>query len=157
MFASGLAVLVMLGVAVFIAVEAVRRIGAGAEVAGGAMLGVGALGLVVNLVALVLLRAGAKESLNVKGAYLEVVADTVGSLGVVAAGALVARTRPTWWDTAIALAIAVFVVVRAVALAREVLAVLGQHAPAGVEPDGSPPPSPRCPVWATCTTCTCGS
>ena len=133
-FASGLAVLMMLGVAVFIAVEAVRRIGAEAEVAGGAMLAVGALGLVVNLVALVLLRAGAKESLNVKGAYLEVVADTVGSLGVVVAGALVTWTRQTWWDTAIALAIAVFVVVRAVALAREVLAVLGQHAPAGVEP-----------------------
>ena len=133
-FASGLAVLVMLGVAVFIAVEAVRRIGAEAEVAGGAMLVVGAVGLVVNLVALVLLRAGAKESLNVRGAYLEVVADTVGSLGVLVAGALVTWTGQTWWDTAIALAIAVFVVVRAVALAREVLAVLGQHAPAGVEP-----------------------
>ena len=53
----------------------------------GPMLVVGASGLVVNLVALVLLRGGAAESLNVKGAYLEVVADTVGSVGVIVAGA----------------------------------------------------------------------
>ena len=81
-FASGLAVLLMLGVAAYIVVAAVGRIGDEPEVASTAMLVVGALGLVVNLVALVLLRGGATESLNVKGAYLEVVADTVGSLGV---------------------------------------------------------------------------
>ena len=133
-FASGLAVLVMLGVAAFIAVEALRRIGSEPEVASGAMIAVGAIGLVVNLIALVLLRAGAGESLNVKGAYLEVVADTVGSVGVIVAGVLVVWTGQTWWDTVIALAIAAFVVVRAVMLAKEVLAVLGQHAPQGVEP-----------------------
>ena len=80
-FASGLAVLLMLGVAAYIVVAAVGRIGDEPEVATGAMLVVGSLGLVVNLVALVLLRGGAGESLNVKGAYLEVVADTVGSVG----------------------------------------------------------------------------
>ena len=133
-FASGLAVLMMVGVAVYVLVEAVGRIGETHEVQSGTMLLVGALGLVVNLVALVLLRAGASESLNVRGAYLEVLADAVGSLGVLVAGALVAWTSQTWWDTVVALAIAVFVVVRAVALAREVLAVLGQHAPAGMEP-----------------------
>ena len=133
-FASGLAVLLMLGVSVYIVVEALGRMGAGAEVASGTMLLVGGIGLAVNLVALVLLRGGAAESLNVKGAYLEVVADTVGSVGVIVAGLLVAATGNALWDTVIALAIAVFVAVRAVVLGREVLAVLGQHAPAGVDP-----------------------
>ena len=134
-FASGLAVLLMVGVSVYIAVEAVGRIGRAADVSSGPMLLVGALGLVVNLVSLVLLRSGASESLNVKGAYLEVVADTLGSLGVVVAGALVATTGSAWWDTGVALAIAAFVAVRAVALGREVLVVLGQHVPAGMDPE----------------------
>ena len=133
-FASGLAVLLMLGVAVYIVVEAVGRIGDEPDVASTTMLVVGGIGLVVNVVALGLLRGGAAESLNVKGAYLEVVADTVGSVGVVVAGLLVATTGSAVWDTAVALAIAAFVAVRAVFLAREVLAVLGQHAPAGIHP-----------------------
>jgi cobalt-zinc-cadmium efflux system protein len=133
-FASGLAVLLMLGVAAYIVIEAVRRMGASPDVAGGPMLVVGALGLVVNLAALMLLRGGAAESLNVKGAYLEVVADTAGSVGVLLAGLLVSVTGDAFWDTLIALAIAVFVLVRAVMLGREVLAVLGQHAPAGMDP-----------------------
>jgi cobalt-zinc-cadmium efflux system protein len=134
-FASGLAVLLMLGVSAYIAVEAVGRIGAHAEVSSRPMLVVGAVGLVVNVVCLTLLRGGAAESLNVKGAYLEVVADALGSVGVIVAGALVATTGSAWWDTGIALAIAVFVAVRAVVLGREVLGVLGQHAPAGMDAD----------------------
>jgi cobalt-zinc-cadmium efflux system protein len=134
-FASGLAVLLMLAVSAYIAVEGVRRIGAAPQVSSSAMLVVGGIGLVVNVVTLLLLRKGAAQSLNVKGAYLEVVADTVGSLAVVVAGALVATTGDTEWDTGIALAIATFVAVRAVLLGREVVAVLGQHAPAGMAPD----------------------
>ncbi|RDV48546.1 cation transporter [Streptomyces sp. IB2014 011-12] len=133
-FASLLSVLLMVGVAVYVVFEAVRRIGATAEVSSGPMLVVGAIGLAVNLVALLLLRAGAAESLNVKGAYLEVVADTAGSVGVIAAGWLVAATGQAVWDTAIAIAIGLFVAVRAVALGREVFAVLGQHAPSGMDP-----------------------
>lgn len=134
-FASGLAVLLMLGVSAYIAIEATGRIGADPQVSSGPMLVVGAVGLVVNVVCLTLLRGGAAQSLNVKGAYLEVVADTLGSIGVIAAGVLVAVTGSAWWDTAIALAIAVFVAVRAVLLGREVLGVLGQHAPAGMDAD----------------------
>ena len=133
-FASGLAVLLMLGVSVYITVEAIGRIGSSPEIASSTMLVVGATGLVVNIVALLMLRGGAGESLNVRGAYLEVVADTVGSVGVIAAAVLVRATGSAWWDTAVALAIAVFVAVRAVGLGREVVAVLGQHAPTGLEP-----------------------
>lgn len=132
-FASGFAVLVMMATAVYIVVEALGRIGERVEVSAGPMLVVGALGLAVNLVALVLLRAGAAESLNVRGAYLEVLGDAAGSVGVIAAGALVAATGRALFDTAVALAIAVFVVVRAAGLGRQVLAVLGQHAPEGLD------------------------
>ena len=132
-FASGLTVLIMLGVSVYVVVEAVRRIGEAVEVSSGPLLVVGATGLVVNLVCLVLLRGGAAESINVKGAYLEVMADAAGSVGVLAAGLLVHVTGDGWWDTVVAVAIGVFVAVRALVLGREVLAVLGQHAPHDVD------------------------
>lgn len=133
-FASGLAVLLMLGVAIYIVIEAIGRIGSDPQIASGPMLLVGAIGLVINLIAMALLRGGSSESLNVKGAYLEVVADTLGSVGVIVAGLLVTATHQAWWDTVIALAIALFVAVRAIMLGREVLTVLGQHAPAGIDP-----------------------
>lgn len=134
-FASGFTVLLMLGVAVYVAVEALGRLGETPEVAAGPMLLVGALGLLINLISLALLRSGASESLNVKGAYLEVVADAVGSVGVMVAGGLVILTGDAWWDTAVALAISAFVAVRAILLGREVLTVLGQHAPSGIDPE----------------------
>lgn len=133
-FASGLAVLMMLGVAVYIVVEAVRRFGQDVEPTSGVMLMVGLIGLAINAVGIVLLRGGASESLNVKGAYLEVMADAIGSVGVIVAGLLVLYTQQAFWDTVVALSIALFVAVRALMLGREVIAVLGQHAPAGVEP-----------------------
>ncbi|MDQ4098441.1 MAG: cation diffusion facilitator family transporter [Actinomycetota bacterium] len=132
--ASGLAVILMLGVAVYVFLEAMRRFGEPVEVQTTAMLVVGALGLVVNAAAILLLRGGAGESLNVRGAYLEVVADTAGSFGVIVAGVLVRATGEPLWDTVVALAIAVFVAFRAVPLGRQVLAVLAQHVPAGMEP-----------------------
>jgi cobalt-zinc-cadmium efflux system protein len=132
-FASGFTVLIMLGVSVYVVVEALRRIGEPVEVASGPMLVVGALGLVVNLVCLALLRGGARESINVRGAYVEVMADAAGSVGVLVAGLLVGLTGAGQWDTAVAVAIGVFVAVRAVVLGREVLAVLGQHAPVGLD------------------------
>ena len=134
-FASGLTVLIMLGVSVYVVVEALRRIGEPVEVSSGPMLVVGAIGLVVNLVCLALLRGGAQESINVKGAYVEVMADAAGSVGVLLAGLLVGLTGAGQWDTAVAVAIGIFVAVRALVLGREVLAVLGQHAPDGLDLD----------------------
>ncbi|MEU6782832.1 cation diffusion facilitator family transporter [Nonomuraea angiospora] len=132
-FASLLAVVLMLGVALYVVAEAVGRIGGPAEVSSGPMLVVGAIGLIVNLIALLLLRSGASESLNVKGAYLEVVADTAGSVGVIVAGWLITATGQTFWDTVVALAIGIFVAVRAISLGRQVFAVLGQHVPEGMD------------------------
>ncbi|WP_148575350.1 cation diffusion facilitator family transporter [Nocardioides caldifontis] len=134
-FASGLAALLMLGAATYVVIEAIGRLGEDVMVETGPMLVVGALGLVVNVIAMLLLRGGAAESLNVKGAYLEVVADTAGSVGVLLAGWLVAATGDGYWDTVVALAIGAYIAVRALILGGEVLAVLGQHAPAGIDVD----------------------
>lgn len=132
-FASLLAVLIMLGLAVYVTVEAIGRIGTATAIETGPMLVVGVIGLVINLIALLLLRDGSAESLNVRGAYLEVLADTAGSVGVIAAGILIMVTGNSLWDTVIAIAIGIFVAVRAVMLGRQVFAVLGQHVPEGMD------------------------
>lgn len=134
-FAALLAVLIMLGVATGVVIGGIGRLGREVHVETGPMLVVGVLGLVVNLIALGMLRGGAGESLNIKGAYLEVMADTVGSLGVIAAAILIRVTGAGWIDTAVALAVGVFIAVRAVFLAKDVLGVLGQAAPVGIDPD----------------------
>lgn len=134
-FASGLTVLIMLGVATYVVIEAFLRFGHNPEIQTSTMFIVGAIGLVINIVSLLLLRGGSKESLNVKGAYFEVVADAAGSVGVIVAGILVVATGSPVWDTLVAVAIGVFVAVRAVILGRLVLAVLGQHVPEGVDLD----------------------
>ena len=133
-FASGLVVLIMLGVGAYVIVSAIGRLGDAPEVTSGTMLVVGFIGLVINIVSMFLLRSGSKDSLNVKGAYFEVVADAAGSVGVMIAGALIILTRNPIWDIVVAALIAVFVIVRALTLGRQVLAVLGQHAPAGIDP-----------------------
>lgn len=134
-FASGFTVLLMIGVAVYVVVEAIGRFGNPVDVDTGPMLIVGFLGLVINVISLFLLRSGASESLNVKGAYFEVVADMLGSVGVMVAGGLILLTGDGIWDTVVALLIGSFVAVRAVSLGREVLAVLGQHVPDGLDID----------------------
>lgn len=133
-FASGLAVLIMLGMGVYVVVEAISRLDSDTPVATGTMLLVGALGLVINLISMLLLRSGSTQSLAVRGAYFEVLADAAGSVGVIVAALLIRATGTTVWDLVVAVAIAVFIVVRAVMLGRQVLTVLAQHAPDGVDP-----------------------
>ena len=133
-FAAGLAVLLMLGVGVFVVAGAIGRIGADPHVQTLPMAIIGAIGLVVNVCCLLLLHSGSAESLNVRGAYLEVLGDAAGSVGVLVASGLIAWTGTPVWDVVIAIAIGAFVVVRAVGLGRSVLRVLGQQAPSGMDP-----------------------
>ena len=131
--ASGLTVLLMLGMGGVVLVEAVRRIGEPVHLQTGPMLAVGALGLVVNLVSLLLLHAGSRESLNVRGAYLEVMADAAGSVAVIVAALLVGATGTPVWDLVAAVGLAGFVLARALPLGRQVLRVLAQHSPTGLD------------------------
>ena len=143
--ASGLTVLIMLGVSAYVVAEAVRRLGEEVEVAPGPLVLVGAIGLAVNLVCLMLLRGGAQESLNVKGAYLEVMADAAGSVGVLLAGLLVGLTGSGVWDTVVAVGIGVLVAVRAGPGPRARRARAGPRAPRRTlrSPRRRPCPTPR--------------
>ena len=97
------------------------------------MLGVGVVGLGVNLVSLAVLHRGRGESLNLRGAYLEVLADALGSVAVIVAALVIAVTGWTHADTVASLAIGVLVLPRAWHLLREALDVLLEAAPRGVD------------------------
>lgn len=121
--------LLLFGVAIWVLVEAVRRVRAEPEVLGTPMLIVAALGLLVNLVAFALLRQGAKESVNVEGAYLEVLADTIGSVGVIVAAVLVQAFEWTWADPVVAALIGIWILPRTWRLGRRAVHILLQAAP----------------------------
>ncbi|ODU02248.1 MAG: cation transporter [Pseudonocardia sp. SCN 72-86] len=125
--------LLLVGVAVWVIVEAVQRFASPPEIPGVPLILTAAAGLAANLVVLVLLRRGAKESINVRGASLEVLADTVGSVGVLLAGAVMLLFGWTWADPVVAIAIGVWVVPRAFALGRQAVRILLQAAPAHVD------------------------
>jgi cobalt-zinc-cadmium efflux system protein len=120
----------------YVLVEAVLRIDSEPSVEAGPMLVVAILGLVVNVVSAVLLRSGARQSLNVEGAYLDVLADSVASLGVIAAGVVIASTDWTPIDALVAIAIGVWILPRAWRLAASALRILMQAAPAGFDVGG---------------------
>jgi cobalt-zinc-cadmium efflux system protein len=123
----------LFGVAAYVVVEAAHRLDDPPHVASAPVLVVGTIGLVVNLVAFALLRHGATESLNVRGAYVEVVADALGSIGVIAAATLMWATGWAWVDPVIGAAIGLFIVPRAWRLGRDAVRILVQAAPEGVD------------------------
>lgn len=103
---------VLLLLTLYILYEAYQRFLDPPEIRGAPMLAVAAAGLVVNLVSMKLLSAGSSESLNVKGAYFEVLSDMLGSLGVLAAAAVVMLTGWTLVDPIIGAGIGLFIVPR---------------------------------------------
>jgi cobalt-zinc-cadmium efflux system protein len=90
-------------------------------------------GLVANFAVAMLLRSHADGSLAVKGAYMEVVADTVGSLGVLIAGIVTITTRWPYADVVVAVLVAIWVLPRAIALARSALRILSEASPAHID------------------------
>lgn len=123
----------LIAIAGYIAVEAIERISAPPDVRGGLMMIVACGGLAVNLVGLVILHGGRSHSLNVRAAWLHVLADALGSVGAIIAGALILLFEWTWADPAASLIIAVLVVYSAVSLLKQTTAVLMQAVPDGVE------------------------
>jgi cobalt-zinc-cadmium efflux system protein len=115
--------------AVGILFEAYERLRHPAPVVGGMMLAVAVLGLLVNLAAVRLLHAGAAESLNVRGAYLEVLGDAVSSGAVVVAAVVVLATGWTVADAIASVAIALLILPRTWTLLRQAVNVLLEAAP----------------------------
>ncbi len=132
--AVGNAVL-LFGVAAFIGYEAIRRLSEPSAVQSLPMLGIAAVGLVVNLISLRLLAAAAQTSLNLRGAYLEVLGDFLGSLAVVVAAIVILATGWTPADPIASILIALLIVPRTWNLLREAVDVLLQGTPKGVNLD----------------------
>ncbi|KLI05137.1 cation transporter [Mycolicibacterium conceptionense] len=125
----------LLGVAVFILYEAIERLGNAPEVPGVPMIVVALAGLAANAVVVMLLRSQSKDSLAVKGAYMEVMADTVGSIGVLIAGIVTVTTGWPYADVVVAVLVALWVLPRAIALARAALRILSESSPQHIDVD----------------------
>jgi len=125
--------MLLLAVAAYVLIEAIRRIGQPPEIGAGLMLVVASVGLVVNLGSLLVLHGGRDASLNMRGAYLEVLADALGSVAVIVAAVVIATTGWTPADIVASAVIGCLVVPRAWHLLREALDVLLEAAPRGVD------------------------
>lgn len=127
---------IVLGViAVVILVEAIGRFGAEIEIATGPMLIAAVIGAAANLASLLILRSGQRESLNVRGAYLEVLGDLLGSGAVILAGLIIMFTGLDWVDQIASIVIALMIAPRAFKLLREVVDVLLEASPRGFDID----------------------
>ncbi|NDL58771.1 cation diffusion facilitator family transporter [Phytoactinopolyspora mesophila] len=122
-------------VAVLVMIGGVRRLLEPSEIDSGFMLAAAVVGLAGNLVSLLILRRGQKESLNVRGAYLEVLGDMLGSVAVVAAALVIIATGFLRADAIASILIGVMILPRAWLLLRDVLNVLLEATPKGVDLD----------------------
>jgi cobalt-zinc-cadmium efflux system protein len=125
--------LLLFGVGGYVLIEAARRLSDPPEVPGLTVAAIAAVGFLVNLISFLLLRAGSKDSLNIRGAFLEVMADMLGSLGVVLAGIVQATTGWPYADPIIAALIGLLVLPRTYTLMRQALRILMEVAPPGCD------------------------
>ena len=130
---AGLNALALVAVVGWVVVEGIGRLSDPADVPGLPLLIIGALGLVGNLVSLVVLNGGDRRNMNLRGAALHVLGDALGSVGVLAAAAVLLTTGWPYADTIASLFIAVLILPRAVALLREVWHVLLEGAPRHID------------------------
>jgi len=128
--------LLLVGIAAYAIYEGVSRLGAPPEIEGGLMLWVAVGGLVVNVIGILLLRSGADQSLNVEGAYTEVLADLIGSIGVIAAAVIYLTTDFALADPLVAIAIGVWILPRALRLGWKASRILVEAAPSHIDMDG---------------------
>ena len=125
----------LMGVAVYVIYEAIDRIGTDPDVPGLTLVIVALIGLAANVVVMLLLRSDSKGSIAVRGAYTEVLADAVGSVGVLIAGIVTMTTNWPYADLVVAVLIALWVAPRAIRLALDAMRILAQQAPQHVDVD----------------------
>jgi len=123
----------LLGIAAFIMYEAIDRIGDAPDIPGLALILTATAGLLANLVVILLIRGDAKDSIAVRGAYMEVLADAVSSVGVLVAGIAMLVFGWTWADIVVGVLISLWVVPRAIKLAGSALRILTQASPDHVD------------------------
>lgn len=131
--ASVVQCLLLLGLSVYILIEAYGRWFNPEQIDAPIMIAAASYGFLANLAGVLLLRRGSSESLTVRGAYLEVMSDAIGSFGVIIAGIVVLVTDWTRIDSLVSLGIAAFIVPRTLLLLRDSLSVLMENAPHGLD------------------------
>lgn len=125
--------LMLFVIAIYIFVEAIDRFRDPQPIQSWGMMAVAAVGLVVNLVAMRMLVAGKEASFNVKGAYMEVWADMIGSVGVIVGAILIRFTGWTWIDPLVAVLIGLWVLPRTWILLRGTVNILLEGVPDGID------------------------
>lgn len=125
---------ILVALSIWVAIEGIQRllVPGEVEVAGGLMLVVAIVGLVANAVAMWLLSAAQRTSINVRGAYLEVMGDLLGSAAVIVAAIIIITTGWVQADAIASLLIATMIIPRAITLLREVVSVLSESTPTGM-------------------------
>jgi cobalt-zinc-cadmium efflux system protein len=125
----------LVAISIFVLVEAVQRFRQPPEVDAPVMMAIATGGLLVNLAGLWILHEGRSESLNVRGAWLHVLTDALGSVQAIAAGALIWAFGWQWADPAASVLIAVLVVYSSWSLLKEATGVLMESAPSHIDVD----------------------
>lgn len=125
----------LVAVAVLVVIEGVERLASPVEVMGLGMLLIASGGLLVNLIGLWVLAHGSRDNLNMRGAFLHVLSDTLGSVGAIVAGLAIWQLGWLWADTVASIAISGLVLVSAWYLLREAVDVLMETAPAHLDVD----------------------
>ncbi|WP_328758908.1 cation diffusion facilitator family transporter [Streptomyces sp. NBC_00271] len=125
--------LLLLGVGGYVLYEAIHRFVTPADTEGGLTIVFGLIGLVANTISLMLLLRGQKDSLNVRGAFLEVVADALGSVAVIISAAVIMTTGWQAADPIASILISIMIVPRTWRLLHETLDVLLEAAPKNVD------------------------
>jgi len=123
----------LFAVAGYVIYEAIQRFAEPPEVPGFPLLVVASVGLVINLISFRLLVSGSKESLNLKGAYLEVLGDLLGSVGVIVAAIILVATGWAYADPIIGVGIGLFILPRTFQLSRQALRILLEAAPQAID------------------------
>lgn len=125
--------LMLFAVAIYILYEAYQRFSTPPEIQSMGMLIVASIGLVINLISMRILFSSSQDSLNVKGAYLEVLSDALGSVGVILGAVLIYFTGWMWVDTVIAVLIGFWVLPRTWVLLKQSLNILLEGVPEEID------------------------
>ena len=125
----------LVAISLFIFFEAYRRLADPPEVEGPLMMAIAAGGLAINLIGLWILHGGKDESLNMRGAWLHVMSDALGSVGALTAGALILLYGWYWVDPVASVVIALLILFSSWSLLRETVSVLMEGAPGHIDVD----------------------
>jgi cobalt-zinc-cadmium efflux system protein len=125
--------LLLLGMAALIFTEAIRRLSSPPGISSGLLIGFGVGALIANACSLLLLRAGQSESLNVRGAFLEVAADTLGAAAVIITGIIISLSGATLADPIASMIVGVLILPRTWRLLREAVDILLEASPEGID------------------------